>query len=130
MSSFRNHRVVIASLFLPSTAVIGESAPPTPDPPTQDADIDIQRLNANLATASKRQPAPTLSAISAAHTRQNSASGLPPPLKSIVDDLKDKVSLPVPNLRTTHCVEPTSHPGRAFAGNRSHKPLCQAHPLC
>lgn len=92
MSSFRNHRVIIASLFLPSTAVFGESAPPTPDPPSHDADIDIQRLNANLAAAPKRQPAPALSAISAAHTRQNSASGLPPPLKSIVDDLKDKVS--------------------------------------
>ncbi|KAI5992797.1 glycosyltransferase family 20 protein [Pisolithus albus] len=31
MSSFRNHRIIIASLFLPTTAALGESSPPTPD---------------------------------------------------------------------------------------------------
>jgi trehalose 6-phosphate synthase complex regulatory subunit len=64
MSSLRNHRVVIASLFLPNTAVLGESAPSTPDHVTSLPEF-------------KAAPPTTRS--------QPQRSG---PLKSIVEDLK------------------------------------------
>jgi hypothetical protein len=94
MSSFRNHRVVIASLFLPTIAVIEESIPPTPEQPyghNLDSTISAvaDRLAANIAVdpiaKSKQLKAIITTNI---HHRQPSASS---PLKSIVEDLKDKV---------------------------------------
>ena len=80
MSSLRNHRVVIASLFLPNTAVLGESHPPTPDPD----------VHSSL-------PLPD---VFPAHTKdQGFKLTLPPrsrtaaPILSIVEDLKDKASV-------------------------------------
>ena len=70
MSSLRNHRVVIATLFLPSTTVLGESHPPTPDD-------HVAEL-------------PTFKSVPPSAARGLGKSG---PLKSIVEDLKDKVSL-------------------------------------
>jgi len=96
MSSFRNHRVVIASLFLPTTAVLGESPPPTPTPELHtpsateaDPNVTIPAVSSILAAAtdSKRPVKPTIT-INKTHSRQASFNG---PLKSIVDDLKDKV---------------------------------------
>lgn len=74
MSSLRNHRVVIASLFLPKTAVLGDdSSPPTPD-----------EYVAALPTFKAVPPSVRPSLTSTKSTG---------PLKSIVDDLKDKVSI-------------------------------------
>jgi trehalose 6-phosphate synthase/phosphatase len=102
MSSFRNHRIVIASLFLPTTAVLRESTPSTPEQPVQvhhDATATIvpalaQRLqaavNTTAPTPSDGKPKPLKLSLTAtnSHNRQPSNSG---PLESIVEDLKDKV---------------------------------------
>ncbi|KAG1750509.1 glycosyltransferase family 20 protein [Suillus paluster] len=72
MSSLRNHRVIIASLFLPTTAVLGESNPPTPD---------IQDLGG-------RPPA-------FKHASSRSIGSATTPLKSIVDDLKSRAITPI-----------------------------------
>ncbi|KAJ7225989.1 alpha,alpha-trehalose-phosphate synthase, partial [Mycena pura] len=74
MNSFRNHRVVVASLFLPSTVVIASDSPiATPDikpPPFSIPDV-LQRVE----SAAKTTARPPL--------RQGSNG----PAKSIVDDL-------------------------------------------
>ncbi|KAF8890790.1 glycosyltransferase family 20-domain-containing protein [Gymnopilus junonius] len=114
MASFRNHRVIIASLFLPTTAVLGESAPPTPEhlPPNgASPDMTLPAVSTRLAAAvsasadghggfvesvatnAKKPLKPALSS----HNRQSSASG---PLKSIVDDLKDKSRMATPTSRS------------------------------
>jgi hypothetical protein len=81
MSSLRNHRVVIASLFLPNTAVLGESesCPPTPDvhsplplPDVFPNHAKDQGFKLALPPSRTRTPAPIL---------------------SIVEDLKDKASV-------------------------------------
>lgn len=73
MSSYRNHRVIIATLFLPQTAVLGESPPQTPHPlPTH---LPLPSLF-NLKIP-ERPP-----------YGRNKGSG---PLKSIVEDMRDKV---------------------------------------
>lgn len=78
MSSLRNHRIVIASLFLPNTAILGESEPSTPD------DRVTALPEFKLVLPSGRQPNKPLA------------------LTSIVEDLKNKVrvtvsaSVPVP----------------------------------
>ena len=78
MTSLRNHRVIIASLFLPTTAVPGESNPPTPSIHAQDPDPAPPQLTAKSNGSSnppfRHQPSKSL--------------GGSPPLKSIVDDLK------------------------------------------
>ncbi len=80
MSSLRNHRVVIASLFLPNTAVLGESYPPTPD-------------------ASVHSPLPLPDVFPNHAKDQGFKLAIPPsrvrtpaPILSIVEDLKDKAS--------------------------------------
>jgi trehalose 6-phosphate synthase/phosphatase len=86
MSSFRNHRVVIASLFLPNTAVLGgESHPSTPE-----------------GTA-VHSPLPLPAAFPGHSKDQGFKLSLPPsrtrtpaPILSIVEDLKDKASLGSP----------------------------------
>jgi hypothetical protein len=82
MSSLRNHRVVIASLFLPNTAVLGESHPPTPDvhsslplPDVFPGHTKDQGFKLTLPPRA-RTPART-----------------PAPILSIVEDLKDKASV-------------------------------------
>lgn len=76
MSLLRNHRVVIASLFLPNTAVLGESYPPTPDVhsalPLPDVFVKDQGSKLALPSPKARTPAPIL---------------------SIVEDLEDKASV-------------------------------------
>ncbi|KAJ6604163.1 alpha,alpha-trehalose-phosphate synthase [Mycena vulgaris] len=74
MNSFRNHRIVIASLFLPSTAVVGSDSPiATPEikPPPFTVPEVLQRVE----SAAKLPVRPSL--------RQGSN----PRTKSIVDDL-------------------------------------------
>lgn len=95
MSSFRNHRIVIASLFLPTIAVIEESSPPTPQQPTDEnldktiSAVADRLVNANIAVDPVAKSKPLKSIITTnIHHRQPSASS---PLKSIVEDLKDKV---------------------------------------
>ncbi|KIY50195.1 glycosyltransferase family 20 protein [Fistulina hepatica ATCC 64428] len=69
MSVFRKQRVIIASLFLPETVVLGE--PSTPPP--------VVRIEpAEPASLPEFAPLPR-------------STGLAPPLKSIVEDLQDKV---------------------------------------
>ncbi|KIJ64234.1 glycosyltransferase family 20 protein [Hydnomerulius pinastri MD-312] len=85
MSSFRNHRVIIASLFLPTTAVLGESNPPTPDihvhdPPSQSNGVSA-KANGTGKPPFRHQPSRSLGNIA--------------PLKSIVDDLKSRAITPL-----------------------------------
>ena len=75
MTSLRNHRVIIASLFLPTTAVLGESNPPTPSVHAQDPDSSLPEL------ADKPNGSPFR------HQHSRSLGGNQP-LKSIVEDLK------------------------------------------
>ncbi|KAJ7785811.1 alpha,alpha-trehalose-phosphate synthase [Mycena metata] len=90
MNSFRNHRIVVASLFLPSTAVVGTESPiATPEikPPTFTVPDVLQRLE-TATKAVKRPPGPV---------RQGSSH----PAKSIVDDLINvKSRLPTPAALT------------------------------
>lgn len=86
MSSFRNHRVVIASLFLPNTAILGESHPPTPEERTA--------VHSPLPL-----PLPTAFPGHSKDHVQGFKRSLPPsrartpaPILSIVEDLKDKAS--------------------------------------
>lgn len=94
MSSFRNHRVVIASLFLPTIAVIEESTPPTPEQPFGDnlnstiSAVTDRLVAANIVVDPISKSKPLKASINN-HHRQPSASSTP--LKSIVEDLKDKV---------------------------------------
>ena len=94
MSSFRNHRIVIASLFLPTIAVVEESTPPTPEQPFGDS-LDgtisavADRLNIAVDPVAKSKPLKGSILTANNHHRQPSASSSP--LKSIVEDLKDKV---------------------------------------
>ncbi|PPQ70001.1 hypothetical protein CVT24_003776 [Panaeolus cyanescens] len=114
MTSFRNHRIVIASLFLPTTAVIGEPDSHTPDyPAITPADLTLPAVSQRLAATVNSNPAgalsdkprlnkppkPTIITNTAhnAHTRSSSASG---PFKSIVDDLKDKSRFATPSTRS------------------------------
>ena len=108
MSSFRNHRIVIASLFLPTIAVLGESGPPTPERPVRDnVDSTISAVtNRLVAVSDPTKPKPT---ITTAHNRQLSTGG---PLKSIVEDLKDKVHtsfIIVFDSNSSSSSEPTCH---------------------
>lgn len=91
MGTLRNNRVVIASLFLPSTIAF-DSDVQTPDEHLKATDIlhtalsksinagEIKTGGANPSQAAFLKPA---------HQRHLSYSGPP---KSIVDDLKDKAS--------------------------------------
>ena len=85
MASFRNHRVVIASLFLPTTPVLGESPPITPDQADED-DVLVSSPSETTVHAVAQRLAD--SSVFSSHSRQSS---LNIPIKSIVDDLKDKV---------------------------------------
>ncbi|KAG2078648.1 glycosyltransferase family 20 protein [Suillus decipiens] len=82
MSSLRNHRVIIASLFLPTTAVLGESSPPTPD-------IYAREIGATATQDLGGRP-PAFK-----HTSSRSIGSTPAPLKSIVDDLKSRAITPI-----------------------------------
>jgi trehalose 6-phosphate synthase/phosphatase len=80
MSLLRNHRVVIASLFLPNTVVLGESHPPTPDVHSEGLPLpDVFPGHAKDQGFKLTLPPPK---------PRNSA-----PILSIVDDLKDKASV-------------------------------------
>ncbi|RPD60848.1 hypothetical protein L227DRAFT_547270 [Lentinus tigrinus ALCF2SS1-6] len=81
MSSLRHHRVIIASLFLPNTTVLGESAPPSP---AEESALHSLAPTPGFATPGGPARTPLLSR----------ASG---PLKSIVEDLKDKTRQPTPS---------------------------------
>ncbi|KAH7882668.1 glycosyltransferase family 20 protein [Phlebopus sp. FC_14] len=86
MSSFRNQRVIITSLFLPTTAALGESNPPTPNIPPRDPHTQPNGVNGKLNGTGK-QPA---------YRHQPSRSlGNGEPLKSIVDDLKSRAITPL-----------------------------------
>lgn len=73
MSSLRHHRVIIASLFLPNTTILGDSAPPSP----RDESVS---------------PTPAFVPPTPGAARQPLLSRPSVPLKSIVEDLRDKVS--------------------------------------
>ncbi|KAF5367337.1 hypothetical protein D9615_010280 [Tricholomella constricta] len=76
MSTFRSHRVVIASLFLPDTVVVGEPEPHTPTPGRRPIKIE--------------DPPPQRLALGSTLTAP----------RSIVEDLKDKSRNPTPALRS------------------------------
>ncbi|OBZ75031.1 putative alpha,alpha-trehalose-phosphate synthase [UDP-forming] subunit [Grifola frondosa] len=94
MSSLRHHRVIIASLFLPNTAVLGDSNPPSPS-------------ESALLTA------PTTAFIPATPPARQALVRAAGPLKSIVEDLKDKSRHASPI--TTPRAEPTN-PFATFSG--------------
>ncbi|KAF8063976.1 alpha,alpha-trehalose-phosphate synthase [Lyophyllum atratum] len=83
MATFRGQRVIIASLFLPDTVVLGESQPPTPTPGRRPSIVDeTPRIKAPVAN------------------RLSLGSNLTG-LKSIVEDLKDKSrNPPTPAVRS------------------------------
>lgn len=100
MSSFRNHRVIIASLFLPSTVVVGESEPTTPARSPDTGDSLIDALGAIAQRLAKEPGKPLKSALSnkgisitPSHNSHSRSASANVPLKSIVDDLKDKVRI-------------------------------------
>jgi len=95
MTSFKNRRVVIASLFLPSTVVLGESPPVTPPRTRQreePAPLTIPTTAFRVADKSKSPPPVQI------HIR---APSIPAPLISIVEDLKDKVYIFSPGIKHT-----------------------------
>ncbi|KAF6749841.1 trehalose-phosphatase [Ephemerocybe angulata] len=107
MSSFRNHRVIIASLFLPTTVVVGESEAPTPAENAAAPLISIPAVAQRLAGLALDKAKPLKSALAQnkavapahnAHSRSASASG---PLKSIVEDLRDKSRPQPPSVRSS-----------------------------
>ncbi|KAH6904345.1 trehalose-phosphatase [Coprinopsis sp. MPI-PUGE-AT-0042] len=106
MSSFRNHRVIIASLFLPTTVVIGDSEAPSPTGNRRFAEevaaVSIPALAARLA-AEKGTPlksALTNKTVAKAHNSHTRSSSQTGPLPSIVDDLKDKSRMVSPSVRS------------------------------
>ncbi|KDR78129.1 hypothetical protein GALMADRAFT_94660 [Galerina marginata CBS 339.88] len=122
MATFRNHRVIIASLFLPTTAVQGESAPPTPEQHAQpvqgDPENTLPAVTSRLAavtasdghggfTASDTAKKPLKPSLISHNSHSRQASG--GPLKSIVDDLKDKSRFSTPLARS-----PTSEAANPF----------------
>lgn len=80
MSSIRNHRVIIASLFLPNTAVLGESHLSTPE----------------MGATNNHPPPPSFKLPETVHMPRPNAVHRPSaaPVLSLVDDLKDKVCGP------------------------------------
>ncbi|KAH9948505.1 glycosyltransferase family 20-domain-containing protein [Amylocystis lapponica] len=85
MSSLRHHRIIIASLFLPTTAVLDDSNPPSPG---------------ELAQPSFISPTPNV---------RGPLSRAAGPLKSIVEDLKDK------SRGVTPSVTPRAEPANPFS---------------
>ena len=80
MSSYRNHRVIIATLFLPQTVVLGDSPPQTPPPlPNQ-------------------LPLPSLFNLKIPERPPYGRNKTPAPLKSIVEDMRDKVDRDLPQI--------------------------------
>ena len=79
MNSLKNHRVVIASLFLPNTVVLGESHPPTPDVRSELPLPDVFPGHAKDQGFQLSLPPPRARTTA--------------PILSIVDDLKDKASV-------------------------------------
>ena len=71
MSSYRNHRVIIAALFLPQTTVLGDSPPQTPNP--------------------RSTQLPSLFNLKIPERPPYGRNKAPAPIKSIVEDIRDKV---------------------------------------
>ncbi|KAF5329393.1 hypothetical protein D9619_009236 [Psilocybe cf. subviscida] len=121
-TSFRTHRVIIASLFLPTTVVVGESEPATP---THEAvlehggstrggivaDTNDARADTIIPSVMSRLADNMRPAFLRTHSRAPSASG---PLKSIVDDLKDKSRIMTPVVGS-----PTVENANPFAAPKS-----------
>jgi trehalose 6-phosphate synthase complex regulatory subunit len=82
MSSLRNHRIVIASLFLPTTAVFTESPPPTPEEPNERTPA-LSTPPSAFKLPEKTTPQYVPSPV---HSRSNSFPN--PHAVSIVEDLK------------------------------------------
>ena len=94
MSSFRNHRVVIASLFLPATAVLSdvESSLPTPAHPQKVATLAIPTSAFRPGDKPKATVTRPQAVGGHSHSSSVTTNGQPSgPFKGIVEDLKDKV---------------------------------------
>ncbi len=89
MSSFRHHRVVIASLFLPNTAILGDSFPPTP---ITEADERPAPVHSPRPTAFHGHSHSSSKDLGFKLSVPPSRARTPAPILSIVEDLKDKVS--------------------------------------
>ncbi|KAH7902818.1 glycosyltransferase family 20-domain-containing protein, partial [Hygrophoropsis aurantiaca] len=122
MSSFRSQRIVIASLFLPYTAVMGDSSPPTPThthPPHHQhtRSISATALNSIIDDLKSRQPQPQPqhlrpprlarkpSSRSSSHSRRHTPTNASPPtwhvqpsshsnggLKNAVDSVRPRLA--------------------------------------
>jgi trehalose 6-phosphate synthase/phosphatase len=123
MSSYRSHRVIIATLFLPQTAVLGDSPPDTPHPlPTQ-------------------LPLPSLFNLKIPERPPYGRNKTSAPLKSIVEDMRDKVNR---NLRPIfHCITLSlttsttdreiltdKYPAGDHPKQRTVQSVCQFRPSC
>src|SRR6266550_7216167 len=144
MSSFKSHRVLVASLFLPTTAVQGESQPSTPDLSISypvSISVAATAVAAGLpGTEVSKLGVPPISPVPkrssfASHSRKPSNSGGAAlgsslsPLKSIVDDLKDKVRRLYAHIRTqiTLCrLDEVFHPQFSLAHSGNSQSLCQS----
>ena len=104
MSSLRHHRIIIASLFLPNTTVLGDSAPSSPD----------ESPSHSLASS-------TPALLNSTTPARGSLLARPPgPLRSIVEDLRDKVRF---NSLIVSCILLATTRGKATgAGTRSIRP--------
>ncbi|TFK96444.1 glycosyltransferase family 20-domain-containing protein [Pterulicium gracile] len=118
-SSFKSNRIVVASLFLPSTVVLGDSGETTPAiqpiPITPNVTTGHFRLGEikkgsgvlplTQSPSSSLPGSPTTPSAMHMHLRKGSATsvGVPVagPLKSIVEDLKDKSRLASPSIAAT-----------------------------
>ncbi|KII83794.1 glycosyltransferase family 20 protein [Plicaturopsis crispa FD-325 SS-3] len=83
-NSLRNHRVIVASLFLPKTAVLGESPPPTP-PTHNERETLTPPISLPEATFRNEGKPPVRPS-----TKHMNTATVNVPLRSIIDDLKDK----------------------------------------
>lgn len=107
MSSFRNRRIIIASLFLPTTVVVGE-----PDevavPGSKDATSPLislspvaQRLsNVNNDKGPLKSALASNKSITPAHNTHSRSASSSGPLKSLVEDLRDKSRPQPPSKRS------------------------------
>ncbi|KAL0953061.1 hypothetical protein HGRIS_007261 [Hohenbuehelia grisea] len=89
MSSFRNNRIIIASLFLPTTAVLGESVPPTPSHNPSPLSIPASAFR-NAADKLGNAVASKIARVRSPSVTAPLVASMPGPLKSIVEDLQDK----------------------------------------
>ncbi|KAG7091994.1 hypothetical protein E1B28_008381 [Marasmius oreades] len=140
-SSLRNHRIVIASLFLPQTVILGspDDYSPSREPPSSPNDhedsLNISEVSSKLQDKAWPKQTPLSPSLGTTAPKTPYLSGLNKPalLKSIVDDLKDRATAALPsptteNLNPFFVISPAplsrnvSTIGKPSGGGQSTKP--------